>query len=128
MELKKKLVEHLVFLVSCGYVLPVVAYVSHCMEMDTLDHSHIRHFVAEVLSIVQHPYSSEFSSALEPLVHNPEITGPLVNPNKTDPLSVFIGTYLLKTVLHPPTSHWCSHAPHIRNCGEFGNINMPKLF
>ena len=94
MELKKKLVEHLVFLVSCGYVLPVVAYVSVCMEKGTLDHSHIRHFVAEVLSIVQHPYSAEFSSALEPLVHNPEITGPIITPNKMDSVSVFIGTVL----------------------------------
>ncbi len=93
MELKKKLVDHLVFLVSCGYVLPVVAYIGHCMETHSLDHSHIRHFVAEVLSIVQHPYSIEFSSAMEPLVHNPEITAPLINPNRTDPVSTFIGMH-----------------------------------
>ena len=79
------------FLVSCGYVLPVVAYIGHCMETHSLDHSHIRHFVAEVLSIVQHPYSAEFSSAMDPLVHNPEITAPLINSNRTDPVSVFIG-------------------------------------
>lgn len=47
-ELKKSLVEHLVQLLSCGHVLPVVDYVAHCMEMESLDQSHIRHFVAEV--------------------------------------------------------------------------------
>ena len=47
-ELKKSLVEHLVQLLSCGHVLPVVDYVAYCMEMESLDQSHIRHFVAEV--------------------------------------------------------------------------------
>jgi hypothetical protein len=47
-ELKKSLVDHLVQLLSCGHVLPVVDYVAHCMEMESLDQSHIRHFVAEV--------------------------------------------------------------------------------
>ena len=47
-ELKKSLVEHLVQLLSCGHVLPVVDYVTHCMEMESLDQSHIRYFVAEV--------------------------------------------------------------------------------
>jgi len=94
MELKKKLVDHLIFQVSCGYVLPVIGYISHCMETHSLDHSHIRHFVSEVLSIVQLPYSAEFSSAMESLVHNPEITAPLVNSNRTDPVSLFIGMYV----------------------------------
>ena len=44
--------EHLVQLLSCGHVLPVVDYVAHCMEMESLDQSHIRHFVAEVCKIV----------------------------------------------------------------------------
>ena len=95
MELKKSLVEHLVHLLSCGYVLPVVDYVSHCMQMDSLDHSHIRHFVSEVLAVVQQPYSNTFSSAFEPLVHNHEITAPLINSEKMDPVSVFLGGYLI---------------------------------
>ena len=47
-ELKKSLVDHLVQLLSCGHVLPVVDYVAQCTEMESLDQSHIRHFVAEV--------------------------------------------------------------------------------
>ncbi len=85
--------EHLVQLFSCGHVLPVVDYVNHCMEMEILDQSHIRHFVSEVLSIIQHPYSADFSSAFEPLVQNQEITAPLVNSNRTDPVSLFLGMY-----------------------------------
>lgn len=91
MELKKSLVEHLVHLLSCGHVLPVVNYVSGCMDMETLDQSHIRHFVSEVLSVIQHPYSPDFSSAFEPLVHNHEITAPLVNADRTDPVSLYLG-------------------------------------
>ena len=51
-ELKKSLVDHLVQLLSCGHVLPVVDYIAHCMEMESLDQSHIRHFVAEVCMYV----------------------------------------------------------------------------
>lgn len=91
MELKKSLIEHMVHLLSCGHVLPVVDYISRCMQMGSLDQSHIRHFVSEVLSMIQRPYSPDFSTAFEPLVHNHEITAPLINPDKTDPVSVFIG-------------------------------------
>ena len=47
-ELKKSLVDHLVHLLSCGHILPVVDYVAQCTEMESLDQTHIRHFVAEV--------------------------------------------------------------------------------
>ena len=91
MELKKSLVDHLVHLLSCGHILPVVHYVSCCMNMETLDQSHIRHFVSEVLGIIQQPYSPEFVATFEPLVHNQEITAPLVNAERSDPVSVFLG-------------------------------------
>ena len=39
-------------LLSCGHVLPVVDYVAHCMEMESLDQSHIRYFVAEVCILI----------------------------------------------------------------------------
>ena len=91
MELKKSLVQHLVHLLSCGHVLPVVDYVSRCMQLDALDHSHIRHFVSEVLSVVGPPYSASFSTAFEPLVLNQEIAAPLVNAERSDPVSGFLG-------------------------------------
>lgn len=99
MELKKSLVEHMVHLLSCGHVLPVVDYISRCMQMGSLDQSHIRHFVSEVLSVIQRPYSPDFSTAFEPLVHNQEITAPLINPDKTDPVSVFIGESYIEHTL-----------------------------
>jgi hypothetical protein len=52
-ELKKSLVDHLVQLLSFGHVLPVVDYVAHCMERESLDQSHIRHFVAEVCMYIK---------------------------------------------------------------------------
>lgn len=48
----------------------------------------------QVLSIVQSPYSPDFNSAFLPLVQNNEITGPLVNADMTDPVSIFIGIRL----------------------------------
>ena len=42
-ELKNFFVDHLVQLLSCGHVLPVVDYVAHCMELESLDQSHIVH-------------------------------------------------------------------------------------
>ncbi len=93
MELKKSLVEHMVHLLTCGHVLPVVDYINHCMQLGSLDQSHIRHFVSEVLSVIQRPYSPDFSDAFEPLLHNHEITAPLINADKSDPVSEFLGTY-----------------------------------
>ena len=61
------------------------------MNKETLDQSHIRHFVSEVLGIIQQPYSPEFVATFEPLVHNQEITAPLVNAERSDPVSVFLG-------------------------------------
>lgn len=91
LELKRSLVDHLVQLFSCGYVLPVADYVHKCMAMETLDNSLVRHFVSEVLGIIQPPYSPDFMTVFLPLVHNQEITGPLMNAEGTDPVSLFIG-------------------------------------
>ena len=52
-ELKKSLVDHLVHLLSCGHVLSVVDYVAQCTEMESLDQTHIRHFVVEVRTAIQ---------------------------------------------------------------------------
>ena len=56
-----------------------------------------------MLSIVQSPYSPDFNSAFLPLVQNHEITGPLVNADMTDPVSIFIGIYLC--ILLSPNTH-----------------------
>ena len=62
-ELKKSLVDHLVQLLSCGHVLPVVDYVAQCTEMESLDQSHIRHFVAEV-HVTMYTYTSAINKLL----------------------------------------------------------------
>ena len=48
MELKRGLVDHLIHLLSCGHVIPVISYIHHCMRTELLDQSLIRHFVSEV--------------------------------------------------------------------------------
>jgi negative elongation factor C/D len=90
MELKRHLVGHLVQLLSCGHVLEVVNYMHRCMKTENLDHSLIRHFISEVLSIIQPPYSAEFGSVFLPLVQNQDIAGPLMNAEATDLVSQFI--------------------------------------
>jgi negative elongation factor C/D len=97
MELKRHLVEHLVQLLSCGYVLEVVNYMHRCMKTENLDHSLIRHFISEVLNIIQPPYSAEFGSVFLPLVQNQDISGPLVNADATDIVSQFVAECPRKT-------------------------------
>ena len=48
-------------LLSCGHVLPVVDYVAQCTEMESLDQSHIRHFVAEV-HVTMYTYTSAINN------------------------------------------------------------------
>lgn len=56
--------------------------------------------ILQVLAIVDGPYSMEFSSAFLPLVQNQEITAPLTNADRTDPVSVFLGKYTCKPVIY----------------------------
>ena len=56
---------------------------------------------SQVLSIVQSPYSGDFSSAFLPLVQNQEITAPLINSDMTDPVSLFLGVWLCMHTVKP---------------------------
>lgn len=88
-ELKHSLVDHLIHLLSCGHVIPVVSYIHKCMTNETLEHSLVRYFVSEVLSIISPPYSQEFTTAFLPLLQN-EITDTLISNNKDDLVSLFL--------------------------------------
>eukprot|EP00731_Ephydatia_muelleri_P026696 Em0018g796a len=92
LELKKSLVDHLVQLFSCGHVLPVVDYIDKCFKMETLDHSLVRHFVSEVLNIIEPPYSRDFVSVFLPLVQDQNIGGTLqTTADSSDLVSAFLG-------------------------------------
>ena len=53
----------------------------------------------QVLSIVQPPYSGDFTTAFLPLLHNEEITGPLRSSNQEDAVSLFLGTAPLNLLI-----------------------------
>ena len=91
LELKKSLVDHLVQLFSCGHVLPVVDYIEKCFKMETLDHSLVRHFVSEVLNIIEPPYSRDFVSYFLPLVQDQNVGGTLQTADSSDVVSAFLG-------------------------------------
>eukprot|EP00096_Caligus_rogercresseyi_P008911 TRINITY_DN2913_c0_g1_i1.p1 TRINITY_DN2913_c0_g1~~TRINITY_DN2913_c0_g1_i1.p1 ORF type:complete len:612 (-),score=242.13 TRINITY_DN2913_c0_g1_i1:93-1928(-) len=75
LEIKKMLLDRLVNLLSRGFVLPVVKYISRCWASSGTDISLIRYFVTEVLDTIGPPYSPEFVKYFLPLVENEDITG-----------------------------------------------------
>ncbi|XP_019853527.1 PREDICTED: negative elongation factor D-like [Amphimedon queenslandica] len=89
-ELKRTFLDHMIHLLSCDHVIPVVSCIHKCMISGTLDHSLIRYFVSEVLSIIGPPYSTEFTSVFLPLLQNDEIVSSLVSQTKDDPVSLFL--------------------------------------
>ena len=58
----------MVHLISRGYVIPILRYISNINKSERIDASLIRHFVIEVLDIIQSPYSDELKEILHPLV------------------------------------------------------------
>ena len=58
----------MVHLISRGYVIPILRYISNISKSERIDASLIRHFVTEVLDIIQSPYSDELKEILYPLV------------------------------------------------------------
>lgn len=90
LNLKKTILDRLVHLLSCGFVLPVISFVNSSFEGTSTDVSLIRHFVSEVLDMIAPPYTQEFVSAFYPLTENKSISEPLVTANKNDPISEFI--------------------------------------
>jgi len=77
LNLKKNVLDRMVHLISRGYVIPILRYISNISKSERIDASLIRHFVTEVLDIIQAPYSDELKEILYPLVQavhaaNPE--------------------------------------------------------
>ena len=58
----------MVHLVSRGYVIPVLHYISSIRNSEKIDASLIRHFVGEILEIASPPYSETVEEILQPLV------------------------------------------------------------
>ena len=68
LNLKKSVLDRMVHLVSRGYVMPVLHYISSINSSDKIDASLIRHFVGEILEIASPPYSDTVEEILYPLV------------------------------------------------------------
>ena len=64
----KTIQDRMVHLISRGYVIPILRYISNISKSERIDASLIRHFVTEVLDIIQAPYSDELKEILYPLV------------------------------------------------------------
>ena len=58
----------MVHLISRGFVIPILRYISNISKSERIDASLIRHFVVEVLDIIQSPYSDDLKEILYPLV------------------------------------------------------------
>jgi len=66
----------MVHLISRGYVIPILTYISTISKNEKIDASLIRHFVIEVLDIIQEPYSDELKEIIYPLVQAVHMANP----------------------------------------------------
>ena len=96
LEIQQAVLDHMIHLFVCGYSIEVVNYILECIEKGSYDQSLIRHFVCEVLTVISPPYSPELTHLLYAIVANQEISGPLQNQDKTDPVSEFLAHAVLK--------------------------------
>lgn len=60
----------MIFLMGKGYVIPVLAFLNRCWKDQDTDISLIRHFVMEVLEMIEPPYTQKFVSLFKPLIDN----------------------------------------------------------
>ena len=65
----------MIFLMTKGHVLPVLAFLNRCWKEQDTDISLIRHFVMEVLEMIGPPYTTEFVNLFLPLINNEYISG-----------------------------------------------------
>lgn len=93
LEIRKMLLDHIVFLLAEGCVVPVLKYIKLCSQRQDTDIYLIRYFVTEVLTLVNQPYSSEFVEHFLPLVENEVITGAIRSDGDDDLVSEFIGKF-----------------------------------
>lgn len=90
LKVKKTLLNRMVHLLSCGHVLPVVAYIRRCLEKLDTDLSLIRYFVSEVLDMIIPPYTSDFVRLFLPILENDSIASTLKRAGEHDPVTEFI--------------------------------------
>uniref|UniRef100_A0A182QA94 Negative elongation factor D n=1 Tax=Anopheles farauti TaxID=69004 RepID=A0A182QA94_9DIPT len=90
LKLKEILLDRMIHLLACGCVIPVLKYIRQCFTQKDTDISLIRYFVAEVLEMVTHPYSSEFVQHFLPIVENEDINSSMYEAGDYDPLTEFI--------------------------------------
>eukprot|EP01134_Creolimax_fragrantissima_P000354 CFRG0354T1 len=73
MEMKKILIDRMIHIMTCGYVLEVI---EHLAAQPPLDHTLQRYAVAEILSTISPPYSLELVDKVLDLV---QTTGPVLH-------------------------------------------------
>ena len=83
-ELRKTILDRLLFLVQLGFVAPVLAYLRR--KTGELDHSLITYFVHSLLDMIEPPYSGEFVGQLLPVISPPALTPALAAHPAIKPL------------------------------------------
>jgi len=91
-ELKKELLENMLYLMRCGYIMPILEYVQNWAT--TIDQALMRHFVTKLLEMIEGPYSEQFLHKMLEILdanidafHNPSAD---ISPLQ-DTLGSFIG-------------------------------------
>lgn len=64
--MKRESLRYMVFMITCGYVFPVLKYV--ISNISDLDQALLRHFVSTLFTSIAPPFSRRFISELVPLL------------------------------------------------------------
>lgn len=97
LDLQKMIVDRMIHLALCGHAVSVVSYLIQCVMKRSMDTSLVRHFVHEVLAVIDPPYSTKFASSFCTLLNNSDITGTMRNQEGSDPVSKFLESCSKKT-------------------------------
>jgi negative elongation factor C/D len=88
LDLKRNLLDNIIFIMSCGYVLPVMDTIEHWTPK--IDQSLIRYFVVKVLEMVEPPFSYAFVQSLLRIVGSSGTTEALKSGDSRDIVAQFI--------------------------------------
>ena len=117
--MKKALLDLVIHLMLCGYVLPVMKTIEKLAKAKT-DQALIRYFIVQLLGNIEPPYSKEFITSLILIIQTPSTTEAFKNSSQKFliqgiiskfPFFLFLFVFLFS---HQPTNQTIDHS-----LGEF---------
>ncbi|CAD5115410.1 DgyrCDS4387 [Dimorphilus gyrociliatus] len=90
LELKKTVVDRMIHLTTCDYVVPVLKYIVSKWKSKDTDLSLIRHFIAEFFDVIDLPLSKQIIENFKPLLKDEDLIGTIQRHAATKVLAEFM--------------------------------------